>query len=619
MQDSSDFNDQDVPETSKRVSVSDLIPFGSRLTRRSLLGRGAALGLGASFAATLLAACGGSSKNTPAATTASTSSASTATSTTSSGSTGSTATSAATSAATTAATQASSGGSYELASDQTLRLPLSEPSTMDPEVTSGGTELGVMFNIFSGLVGVNQDTGKVEPHLADKYEANADASEYTFTLKSGLKWSDGTPLNTADFVYSWKRVLQPETKSAYIPALYPIKGVLDAVNNGASIDAIGVTAVDDNTLKVTLTDPTPYFPLLATTWTYYPVPKHVIDKQGEKWTEAANIVSTGPYIMSDWTHNSGITLEPNPNYWGTKPTVTKVTYNLYQDELAQGIVAYENDEIDFAQVPSSDFQRVKGDPTESKELISLTASYTRFVICDCTNTPTDKVEFRQALSMSCDRATLANDVRHGQVVPAPTLLPPDIPGYNEKATIGEDLSKAKQLLTDAGISDPSTVKLTMVYISTDDYKLDAEYLQQTWKKNLGIDVTLEPIERTAYNDWRQSKKNAPYNIYIGNWGSDFEDPSNWYNQNFTHASDHYVSHWNNSQFDAAVEKARTDTDEANRVKEYQDAGMIIAQDSPVIPLYHDVNYYLAKPYVKKLHLQALLTSVHANQLEIAKH
>ncbi len=490
---------------------------------------------------------------------------------------------------------------------------------MDPEVTSGGTELGVMFNIFDGLVGVNQDTGKVEPHLADKYDANADASQYTFTIKSGLKWSDGTAINANDFVWSWKRVLDPATKSAYVPALYPIKGVTDAVNNGASVDTIGVTAVDDQTLQVTLEAPTPYFPLLATTWTYYPVPKHVIDKVAEKWTEASNIVCSGPYKMTDWTHNSTITLEQNPNYWGQKPTITKVAYSLYQDELAQGIVAFENNEIDFCQVPSSDFQRVKADATESQQMISLTASYTRFVICDCTNTPTDKVSFRQALSMSADRATLANDVRHGQVLPAPTLLPPDMPGYNEKATIGEDLTKAKSLLTDAGITDPSSVKLSMVYISTDDYKLDAEYLQQTWNKNLGITITLEPIEQTAYNAWRQSKKNAPYNIYIGNWGSDFEDPSNWYNQNFTHASDHYVSHWNDSDFDAAVEKARTDTDEANRVKEYQDASVIIATQSPVIPLYHDVNYYLVKPYVKKLHLQALLTSVHASQIEIAQH
>ncbi len=607
-------HDYDREDAAFRLNpMRQLVPFSSRLTRRSLIRRGAALGIGTSAVATLLAACG-SSKSTPAATTAATSAANTATSATSGGSSSSTTTTSSSSTQ----SSSSSTASYQLASDQTLRLPSAEPATMDPEVTSGDG-IDIMFNVFDGLVGINQDTGKVEPHMADKYEANADASEYTFTLKSGLKWSDGTPLNTADFVYSWKRVLQPETKSAYIPALYPIKGVLDAVKNGASIDSIGVNAVDETTLKVTLTDPTPYFPLLATTWTYFPVPKHVIDKQGEKWTEAANIVSTGPFIMKDWTHNDSITLVTNPNYWGPKPTITKVVYSLYQDELSQSIVAYENNEIDYAQVPSSDFDRVKNDATESKEMVNLTASYTRFVICDCTNKPTSDVKFRQALSMSVDRKTLADQVRHGQVVPAPTLLPPDIPGYNENATIGEDLAKAKQLLSDAGITDPSSVKLTMVYISTDDYKLDAEYLQQTWKKNLGINITLEPIERTSYNDWRASKKNAPYNIYIGNWGSDFEDPSNWYNQNFTHASDHYSSHWNNPQFDAAVEKARTDTNEANRIKEYQDASMIIAQDSPVIPLYHDVNYYLVKPYVKKLHLQPLLTSVHANQVEIAKH
>jgi oligopeptide transport system substrate-binding protein len=577
--------------------------FALRLTRRGLLRNGAFLGVGGSIVATLLAACGGSSNST-----ATTASGGSTTATTASG--GSTTASASTAAST---------GSVDLAADQTLRLPAGEPATMDPEVTSGGTELDVIFNVFDGLVGVNQNDGKVEPHLAEKFEANSDASAFTFHVKTGLKWSDGSPLNAHDFEWSWKRVLKPETKSAYVPALYPIKGVVDAVTKGGSIDAIGVKATDDNTLQVTLEAPTPFFNLLATTWTFYPVPQVVIDKQGEKWTEAANIISTGPYIMTDWKHNESITLEQNPNYWGAKPTITKVIYSLFQDYISQGIVAYENNELDFCNVPASDFQRVKADPTESKEIISITASYTRFVICDCTNAPTSDINFRQALSMSVDRKTLTDQVRHGQVVPAPTLLPPDMPGYNPDATIGEDLAQAKALLAKAGITDPSTVKLSMVYISTDDYKLDAEYLQQTWNKNLGITITLEPVESTAYNDWRASRATAPFNIYIGNWGSDFEDPSNWYNQNFTHASDHYRSHWNDPEFDKAVATAATNTNADERVQQYKDASKVIATQSPVIPLYHDVNYYLAKPYVKNLHLQPLLSSVHAQQVSIAKH
>ena len=210
MSDLNDFQGKESVEKSNRRLVAELLPFGARLSRRSLLGRGAALGVGASVAATMLAACGGSSNKT----TPTTAPASTATSaSTSASSGGSTATSAATTAATSASTQASSGGDYELASDQTLRLPTAEPYTMDPEVTSGDG-IAVMFNIYDGLVGVNQDTGKVEPHMADKYEANTDASEYTFSVKSGLKWSDGTAINANDFIYSWKRVLDPETKSA---------------------------------------------------------------------------------------------------------------------------------------------------------------------------------------------------------------------------------------------------------------------------------------------------------------------------------------------------------------------------------------------------------------------
>ncbi|HET7034393.1 MAG TPA: peptide ABC transporter substrate-binding protein, partial [Thermomicrobiaceae bacterium] len=583
---------------------------GGGLSRRGLLQRGVALGLAGSSISALLAACGGSSK-TPAESTSAA---------TSAGGSGSAATSAPSAGAASPATSGGgaptqSSGAVDLASDQTIRVGIGEPSTMDPAVTSGGTELDPIFNMFEGLLGVNQVTGKVEPRLAEKYEANDDASAYTFHLRSGLKWSDGTAYTAKAFEWSWKRVLQPETKSNYIPALYPIKGVVDAVKNGKSIDEIGVKATDDSTLSVTLEAPTPYFPLLATTWTFYPVPQHVIDKAGDKWTEADNVVSNGAYKMTDWKHNQSMMLEQNPNYFDQKPTITKVQYNIYADELAQSIVAFGNNELDVAEVPSSDFDRIKADPKLSPLMFHLTGSSTRFVVCDCTNKPTDNAKFRQALSMALQRSVLSDQIRKGQVVPALTVLPPDIPGYDPDANIGEDVAKAKQLLSDAGITDPASLDLTLVYISTADYKLDAEYVQQAWKNNLGLNIKLEPVESTAYNDWRASREKSPFNLYIGNWGSDWADPANWYNQNFTHASDHYRDHWNNPDFDALVEKARTNTNEDERVTQYKQASKTFAEESPIIPLYHPLNFWVVQPYVKDLAMQPLLETVRARYIK----
>src|SRR6478609_1312735 len=233
------------------------------------------------------------------------------------------------------ATPAAEPYTGELAADQVMALPLTEPTTMDPGVSYGDDEIDIFFNIFEGLVGIDQQTGEVVPRVAESWDINEDASVYTFHIRPGVTWSDGTPITSQDFVYSWQRVLDPETLAQYIPALYPIKNAQNIAENGGDISELGVAAPDDATLVVTLEGPTTFFPLLAATWTYSPVPKHIIDEKAEKWVEAENIVSNGPFIMTAWDHNQQIVVEQNPNYYGEKPTITKATYRIYDDPATQ--------------------------------------------------------------------------------------------------------------------------------------------------------------------------------------------------------------------------------------------------------------------------------------------
>lgn len=509
--------------------------------------------------------------------------------------------------------------SGELAADQVMRLPTTEPTTMDPGVSYGDDEILIFFNIFDGLVGVDQQTGEVVPRVAESWEENEDGSVYTFHIRSGVTWSDGTPLNANDFEYSWKRVLDPNTISQYTGAMYPIKNAQAIENGEVDLEELGVKAIDEQTLQVTLEGPTPYFPLLATTWTFVPVPKHVIDEKAEQWVEAENIVSNGPFIMTEWTHDQQIVLEANPNYYGDKPTLARAEYRIFDDPNAQAYVAYENDELDYCAPTGPDLDRIVADPEAMKEVLEFQLSNCYFIVCDTTNAPTDKVEFRQALSKALDRNTLAGTVLTNQYEPAFSLLPDNIPGHNPEATLPESVDEAKQLLTTAGIDDPSSVELELVHINLSFNTTVAQYLQAAWQDGLGIKVTLSPIEDSTYSDWRASRETQPFNVYTGSWGSDFADASNWFNQNFTTQADHYRNHWSYPEFDDLVAKAAVNTNIEERNQQYGQAEAMLVEQAPIIPMVRGKAFRVIKPYVKDIYFQPVLSLVHLRTIKIAAH
>jgi oligopeptide transport system substrate-binding protein len=508
----------------------------------------------------------------------------------------------------------------QLADEQVVRLPEGEPVYFDPGVSSGGKGLEMLQNLFEGLVYIDQRDGSLQMGLAESMTPNADVTEFTFTLRDGLMWSDGTPLNAHDFEWSWKRVLDKATKSVYTTAMYPVKNAVAIDKGEMDLDQLGVKATDDKTLVVTLEGATPYFPLLAATWTFYPVPKHVIDKEGEGWVEAGKMVSNGPYMLTAWEHNQTMVLEQNPNYYGEKPTITKATFTLFDDNVAQALVPYENDELDQAQVSQADLDRVKADPTLSAQMQVFPRSGTRFLHCDATNAPTSDVRVRQALSMSINRDTLSNGVLKGLFTPTQVVLPPDIPGYNPDAALGENVDQAKQLLSDAGFPDGKGFpEISLVYTSTaSDEKATAEYLQGTWKQNLGIDVKLDPLEDKAQQEWFNSRVDQPYNLGMNIWGSDWGDPANWHNQLFDSHSDLYHTHWKNDQFDQIVRAAVTMADAEARIEQYKEAEKILVGDAAIIPLYNLNRIYVIKPNVKGIYHYPILGRTWVRYISIVK-
>jgi len=497
-----------------------------------------------------------------------------------------------------------------LADKQIFRYVDVEPPTFDPQVGSSPYNMPQMFE---GLVTVNWTNDQIEPAHAVSYQANADATVWTFKMRPGLKWSDGTPLTAKDFEYSIKRIADPKVASKYSAAAENIKNGTEIAAGKVPPDQLGVKALDDATLEFTLVAPIPFFPLLASTWSYFATPRHIIEKFGDKWLEAGNVVGSGPYKMTDWKHDQLQAFEINPNYWGPKPIVTRVECHIYPDAsvLQQGLAAYENGEVDTAQVSASDYDRALNDAKLSKEMKGYPGSSTYMLHLDATNKPTSDVKVRQALALGFDRQSLIDVVLKKYYLDAPTILPSDIPGYNPQAALTGGVAKAKQLLSDAGFANgqgwPSD--FTIVYAASATTKLVLEYLQQEWKKNLGIDVKLDSRESKAYVEWRVSRKTQPYNGHYGSWGSDYGDPANWDNFLFASGTDFYNTHWKNAEFDSIIATAKGMTDKDARAKQYQMAEQILVQEAAHVPLFHGQSFFVIKPGLQGIYHPAILGGV----------
>lgn len=595
-------------------SPDDIVALRQRVSRRSLLKLGIAAG-GIGAVGLILAACGSSSSTpSPQATTASSS-----TSSGSGSSTGGSSTPAS------QGSQSTSTTSTGKATSQTLRLTNTEPQHTDPGTTASGNEVRVVMAMYDGLLTYDVN-GKEMPLCAEKWEASTDGITYTFHLRDGMKWTDGHNVTAGDFEYAWKRLADPALASEYAQASYVIKGAED-FNSGKTKDSsgVGVSAVDDKTLQVTLSEPAAYFLHVAATWSFMPVPKWAVDKFGAKWVEPGNVVSNGPFKLESWQHDQQQVLVRNDGYYGAKPALDKIVFTITADPTKTSIPAFENNEIDVtAQVTSADIDRLRGNSTESKELTKFPASSTTIIFFDTSNTnsPVSKPEVRKALYLAVDQNQIANDVFKGLYLPAPTVEPQGIAGYNPAAAPTGGVDEAKKLMTTAGYpGGKGFPQINLIWGQTSDYDLVAQVLQQMWQENLGISVSLQRQETKAFRSFfgSLSGKSVHYDMYIWGWGSDYEDPYNWFNLLWQSDQDFFRTRWKNDQYDTLVKSAAHEQDKSKRQQMYEQAEVLLMNEMPVLPLYHGANTFLVKPYVQNLHWPRVATTKFLQDVSIASH
>jgi oligopeptide transport system substrate-binding protein len=490
--------------------------------------------------------------------------------------------------------------------EQVVRLPTTEPPSIDPGTATDATSVDIIFQLFEGLVGFD-DQGNVFGVQAQAWQTSEDGRTYTFQLREGLRWSDGKPVTAQDYEYAWKRNIDPKTASDYANVLYPILNAERIHTKGGEPSTLGVRAVDERTLVVQLEQSAGYFLRLASTWTLYPLPRWAIERYEDRWTEAGNIVTNGPFKLEAWRHDQELTLVRNDDYWGTKPTLQRAIFKIFPDGAEeQMITAYEGGELDLGttnyRMPPAAVDRFQNDPKLKNELHQFAASDTRFITVNHRRPALKDPRVRQALGLALERERLLRDVLKRPGQPASSLQPEGIAGRKPELWPAENVQRAKRLLAEAGYPDGRGFpEITFTYNTADVWKALAQYLQQRWKETLGITVRLDNMEWKTFLKWRREPGwTERGDLFRGGWASDYEDPNNWYNVLWASAEDptQFNGGWANAEYDALVRRAQGELDQGARTALYEQAEAILARDYIHIPVYYERYEVPVKPYVQ---------------------
>ena len=504
---------------------------------------------------------------------------------------------------------AASGG--PLAADQVLHVSLGaeDPDSLDPSTASTSTDIGVLHALDRGLIYYDKDLNPV-PSLATALPTiSADGLTYTFTLRDGAKYSNGDPIVAGDLVYAFKRILDPRTASTYQAFYGDVKGgaeilaltgkkpaATDAEIN-AALDKLGVSAPDDKTFVVTLAHPTGYFLDIVGLWGVTPIQKKWVETP--KFTEAANYVSSGPFMMKDWTHQASITLVPNPNWYGQKPTLTEIDMKIGGDPTADQ-ATYEAGQLDMLAASPPDVPRIKADATLGPMVQTQPVLVTDYWGFNTADGPTANVHLRRALSMAIDKDTMLTTVYGGQGAVADSLIPPGMPGHQEGIGLKYDVAGAKtelaQALTELGYKTAADVPpLTFGFNTNAGHELPSAYMQNQWRVNLGINSTL--IGET-FDQFLVDRPAGKFSIARNAWGADYPHPDDWLRALFQSQSGNNDSKYKNPQYDDLIAQAGKEPDMTKSIALYNQAQQLLVQDAPAVFTRWRVANYEVEPYVQ---------------------
>lgn len=505
-------------------------------------------------------------------------------------------------------------------SKQVLRVNFpSDPPTLDPRKGGDPTSSTVQFMLFEGLTRMTKNSS-TEPALAEKITISEDQTIYTFHLRETY-WTDGHNVTAYDFETSWKKMMDPAFPCPNANLLYPIKNAKAAKEGLTSLEDMGVRALDEKTLEVTLEGPTPYFLELVSFCVFCPVPHHIVERYPQ-WADKVNshLVTNGPFVLKEWKPQHKMVLEKNPDYWDKEEVQLKQIQVSFIDNEMTALQLYESDKLDFLGMPFTPIPIDSLNELKEKGVLKTKPlGATTYCSFNISRTPFNNAQIRKAFSFAIDRDAIVTHMTQLDEEVATTPIP-SILKYQKTAPFFKDADHeaAKAHLTkglqEVGMSSDTLRGLTFIYVEGDISKKVAQALQQQWYETLGVRVNLECYTLKVYLDKLMRRD---YDFAFTRFVIQYNDIMNILDlYKFKENPKNYPG-WENAEYSKILTKSMKISNPEQRIAFLKQAEEILIREMPLSPIYHWNQVYMEKPYLKGVHISPI-GSMHLGKAYIDK-